>query len=240
MTAVMRLEDVTLEYPVPRQYRKEDIQPSGVRNISLEVIQGEVLGIIGRNGSGKSTLLKMMAGVFPPDSGVIATRGSVSLLAGVGVGFHKELTGRENAYLYGALMGRTTEQIDGLIEEIQSFAELDHHFDRPIRTFSSGMKSRLGISVATAFKPDLLLIDEVLGVGDASFRKKSEKRVKDMISESGTVVIVSHSLGMLKTICDRIVVLDSGSVLHEGDVESGLELYANGQKAKATMGIQDN
>ena len=230
MTVVMRLEDVTLEYPVPRQYRKEDIQPSGVRNISLEVNQGEVLGIIGRNGSGKSTLLKMMAGVFPPDSGTIATRGSVSLLAGVGVGFHKELTGRENAYLYGALMGRTTEQIDGLIEEIQSFAELDHHFDRPIRTYSSGMKSRLGISVATAFKPDLLLIDEVLGVGDASFRKKSEKRVKDMISESGTVVIVSHSLGMLKTICDRIIVLDSGSVLHEGDVEVGLDLYVNGEK----------
>jgi len=229
MMVVMRLEDVTLEYPVPRQYRKEDVQPSGVRNISLDIKQGEVLGIIGRNGSGKSTLLKMMAGVFPPDSGTISTRGSVSLLAGVGVGFHKELTGRENAYLYGALMGRTTEQIDDLIEEIQSFAELDHHFDRPIRTYSSGMKSRLGISVATAFKPDLLLIDEVLGVGDASFRKKSEKRVKDMIAESGTVVIVSHSLGMLKSICNRIIVLESGFVLHEGDVELGLDLYVNGQ-----------
>jgi lipopolysaccharide transport system ATP-binding protein len=229
MMVVMRLEDVTLEYPVPRQYRKEDVQPSGVRNISLDIKQGEVLGIIGRNGSGKSTLLKMMAGVFPPDSGTISTRGSVSLLAGVGVGFHKELTGRENAYLYGALMGRTTEQIDDLIEEIQSFAELDHHFDRPIRTYSSGMKSRLGISVATAFKPDLLLIDEVLGVGDASFRKKSEKRVKDMIAESGTVVIVSHSLGMLKSICNRIILLESGSVLHEGDVELGLDLYVNGQ-----------
>ena len=230
MSTVMRLEDITLEYPVPRQYRKEDVQPSGVRNISLEVNQGEVLGIIGRNGSGKSTLLKMMAGVFPPDSGTISTRGSVSLLAGVGVGFHKELTGRENAYLYGALMGRETEQIDDLIEEIQSFAELDHHFDRPIRTYSSGMKSRLGISVATAFKPDLLLIDEVLGVGDASFRKKSEERVKEMIAESGTVVIVSHSLGMLKSICNRIIVLDGGSMLHEGDVELGLDLYVNGQK----------
>ena len=230
MSIVMRLDDITLEYPVPRQYRKEEVQPSGVRNISLEINEGEVLGIIGSNGSGKSTLLKMMAGVFPPDSGTISTRGSVSLLAGVGVGFHKELTGRENAYLYGALMGRTQTQIDELIDEIQSFAELDHHFDRPIRTYSSGMKSRLGISVATAFKPDLLLIDEVLGVGDASFRKKSEKRVKDMISESGTVVIVSHSLGMIKTICDRIIVLDSGSVLHEGDVEFGLELYVNGKK----------
>ena len=151
MSVVMRLEDVTLEYPVPRQYRKENITPSGIRNISLEVNQGEVLGIIGQNGSGKSTLLKTMAGVFPPDSGRISTRGSVSLLAGVGVGFHKELTGRENAYLYGALMGRTTKQIDELIEEIQVFAELEHHFDRPIRTYSSGMKSRLGISVEQHF-----------------------------------------------------------------------------------------
>jgi ABC-type polysaccharide/polyol phosphate transport system ATPase subunit len=212
MTVVMRLENITLEYPVPRQYRKEDVQPSGVRNISLDIKQGEVLGIIGRNGSGKSTLLKMMAGVFPPDSGTIATRGSVSLLAGVGVGFHKELTGRENAYLYGALMGRTTEQIDELIEEIQSFAELEHHFDRPIRTYSSGMKSRLGISVATAFKPDLLLIDEVLGVGDASFRKKSEERIQTLIQSSGTVVIVSHSMRLLEDICSRIVVIESGEI----------------------------
>jgi ABC-type polysaccharide/polyol phosphate transport system ATPase subunit len=227
MTVVMRLEDITLEYPVPRQHRKEDIQPSGVRNISLEVKQGEVLGIIGRNGSGKSTLLKMMAGVFPPDSGTIATRGSVSLLAGVGVGFHKELTGRENAYLYGALMGRTTEQIDGLIEEIQSFAELAHHFDRPIRTYSSGMKSRLGISVATAFKPDLLLIDEVLGVGDASFRKKSENRVRDLIAQSGSVVIVSHSMGLLKTICSRMVLIEGGRVVEIGTPSDVIRSYSN-------------
>ena len=222
----MRLEDITLEYPVPRQYRKEAILPSGVREISLEVKQGEVLGIIGRNGSGKSTLLKMMAGVFPPDSGTISTRGSVSLLAGVGVGFHKELTGRENAYLYGALMGRTTEQIDELIEEIQSFAELNHHFDRPIRTYSSGMKSRLGISVATAFKPDLLLIDEVLGVGDVSFRKKSENRVKDLIAESGSVVIVSHSMGLLKSICNRMLLIENGRVVDIGIPTDVMKTYS--------------
>ena len=226
MSTVMRLDEITLEYPVPRQYRKEEVQPSGVRNISLEVKQGEVLGIIGRNGSGKSTLLKMMAGVFPPDSGIISSRGSVSLLAGVGVGFHKELTGRENAYLYGALMGRTQTQIDELIDEIRSFAELEHHFDRPIRTYSSGMKSRLGISVATAFKPDLLLIDEVLGVGDASFRKKSEERVKEMIAESGTVVMVSHSLGMLKKMCTRIALIDTGAVVFIGDVDDALKQYS--------------
>jgi len=112
-----------------------------------------------------------------------------------------------------------------LIDEIQSFAELKHHFDRPIRTYSSGMKSRLGISVATAFKPDLLLIDEVLGVGDASFRKKSEKRVKDMISESGTVVIVSHSLGMLNQICDKIILIDQGCIKKTGNPEEIIKLY---------------
>ena len=227
MSIVMRLDGITLEYPVPRQYRKEDIQSSGVRKISLEVKQGEVLGIVGRNGSGKSTLLKIMAGVFPPDSGIISSWGSVSLLAGVGVGFHKELTGRENAYLYGALMGRTQTQIDELIDEIRSFAELEHHFDRPIRTYSSGMKSRLGISVATAFKPDLLLIDEVLGVGDASFIKKSEERVKEMIAESGTVVIVSHSLGLLSSICSRIILLENGSIVSSGEPKQTLNDYSS-------------
>jgi ABC-type polysaccharide/polyol phosphate transport system ATPase subunit len=225
MTVVLRLEDITLEYPLPNRYKKEEILPSGIRNISLEVHRGEVLGIIGRNGSGKSTLLRLMAGVFPPMSGRIATRGSVSLLAGVGVGFHKELTGRENAYLYGALMGRTQAQIDQLIVEIQEFAELDHHFDRPLRTYSSGMKSRLGISVATAFRPDLLMIDEVLGVGDASFREKSQNRVKQLISDSGSVVIVSHSMGLLQSICSRIAVIDSGHLAFLGDVEEGMSVY---------------
>ena len=219
MTTVMEIQNLTLEYPVPRKYRKEKFKPSGVRNISLQVKKGEVLGIIGRNGSGKSTLLKMMAGVFPPDSGTIAIRVSVSLLAGVGVGFHKDLTGRENAYLYGALMGRTQNEIDDLIDEIQAFAELEHHFDRPLRTYSSGMKSRLGISVATAFRPDLLLIDEVLGVGDVSFRAKSQDKVKELIKNSGSVVIVSHSMGLLKTICTKLLVLDDGCILHYGDVK---------------------
>ena len=226
MTTVMEIQNLTLEYPVPRKYRKEKFKPSGVRNISLQVKKGEVLGIIGRNGSGKSTLLKMMAGVFPPDSGTIAIRGSVSLLAGVGVGFHKDLTGRENAYLYGALMGRTQNEIDDLIDEIQAFAELEHHFDRPLRTYSSGMKSRLGISVATAFRPDLLLIDEVLGVGDVSFRAKSQDKVKELIKNSGSVVIVSHSMGLLKTICTKLLVLDDGCILHYGDVKEGMEKYS--------------
>ena len=225
MNTVMTLENVTLEYPIPRKYRKQKSQPSGVRNVNLEVKQGEVLGIIGRNGSGKSTLLKMMAGVFPPDIGCISIQGSVSLLAGVGVGFHKELTGRENTYLYGALMGRSKEQIDQLIDEIQDFAELEHHFERPLRTYSSGMKSRLGISVATAFKPDLLLIDEVLGVGDAAFKEKSRAKVQELIEASGSVVIVSHSYTMLKQICNRILVLDQGNVVCLGSTDEAIQTY---------------
>ena len=231
MTTAMRISNITLEYPVLRRYRKENFQPSGIRNITLDVAKGEILGVIGRNGSGKSTLLKLMAGVFPPDTGTISIGGSVSLLAGVGVGFHKDLTGRENAYLYGALMGRTQQQIDLLIDEIQEFAELRHHFDRPLRTYSSGMKSRLGISVATAFKPDILLIDEVLGVGDVAFREKSQSKVKELIRDSGSVVIVSHSMGLLKSICTKLLVLENGEIEHYGDVEIGMKKYAQLMKA---------
>ena len=226
MSIVMKLENVTLEYPVARRYRKENVKPSGIRNVSFELEEGDVLGIIGRNGSGKSTLLKMMAGVFPPNDGIISSRGAVSLLAGVGVGFNKELTGRENAYLYGALMGRSRKQIDELIDEIQSFAELTHHFDRPFRTFSSGMRARLGISVATAFRPDLLLIDEVLGVGDVSFREKSQKRVKDLIETSGSVIIVSHSLGMLKEMCTRMILIEDGEVIMDDEPGAVIAKYA--------------
>ena len=219
MKTILKVADVTLEYPLPSRYKTQGIRKSGVRNINFELFEGEVLGIIGRNGSGKSTLLKMLAGVFPPDKGQIYSRGTVSLLAGVGVGFHKELTGRENSYLYGALMGRNRSEIDQLIDEIQTFSELGYHFDRPLRTYSSGMKSRLGISVATSFKPDILLIDEVLGVGDASFKQKSQERVRKLISDSGSVIIVSHSYTMLKKICDRIILIDEGEKLCIGEPE---------------------
>lgn len=225
MKTILTVSDVTLEYPLPSRYRSKGIRKSGVRNINFDLFDGEVLGIIGRNGSGKSTLLKMLAGVFPPDKGQIYSRGTVSLLAGVGVGFHKELTGRENSYLYGALMGRSKSDIDQLIEEIQNFSELGYHFDRPLRTYSSGMKSRLGISVATSFKPDILLIDEVLGVGDASFKQKSQERVRKLISDSGSVIIVSHSYTMLKNICDRILLIDEGECVLIGEPELIIDKY---------------
>ena len=225
MKPVLKLDGVSVHYPLTRKSRKKGVPESGVENIDLLINSGKVLGIIGRNGSGKSTLLRVMAGVFPPDKGEILIDGSISLLAGVGVGFHRELTGRENSYLYGALMGKSELEVNENIEEIKQFSELSHHFEMPMKTYSSGMKARLGISVATAFKPEILMIDEVLGVGDASFKEKSQKRVKDMISQSGTVIIVSHSFGFLKQICDEIMVMESGKVYFKGDPDEAISKY---------------
>ena len=226
MSIVLKCEQVSVAYPLPRKFRKLNAKPAGVHDVSFELGEGEVLGIIGKNGSGKSTLLKMLAGIFPPDQGEILMRGSVSLLSGVGVGFNGELTGRENCYLYGALMGRTKEQIDTLIDGVKAFSELEHFFDRPLRMYSSGMKSRLGISVATAFRPDILLIDEVLGVGDASFREKSKRRVRELIDGSGSVIIVSHSLNLMQQLCDRILLMDGGNLAFIGAPEKALAMYS--------------
>lgn len=222
---VLELTNIELTYPQSRFEVKKKMIPSKIGPISLDFYPSEVVGIIGRNGSGKSTLLKLAGGVYPPDKGEVKVAGSISMLAGVGVGFNKHLTGLENTYLYAALMGWKREDVESHLEDIVSFSELGHHFHRPIRTYSSGMKARLGISVATAFRPDILLVDEVLGVGDASFRKKSEKRVRDMIGGSGTVIIVSHSQGFMMEICDRIVLMDDGEVIGIGEPKEMFAQY---------------
>ena len=222
---VLSMKDVVLTYPQTRFERSKKMIPSKIEPVTVDFNEQEVVGIIGRNGAGKSTLLRLIGGVFPPDSGEIHLNGVVSLLAGVGVGFSGNLTGMENTYLYASLMGWKKKQIDEKIDDILEFSELGHHFERPIRTYSSGMKARLGISVATAFKPDILLIDEVLGVGDASFRKKSEKRVRDMIDGSGTVIMVSHSQGLMMEICDRIILMEKGEIYAVGDPKEMYEKY---------------
>lgn len=219
---ILEVRNVSLTYPQTRFEKKKKMIPSKIGPINLNFSNSEIVGIIGRNGSGKSTLLRIMGGVFPPDEGEIQISGTISLLAGVGVGFNKNLTGLENTYLYASLMGWKKRDIEKQLDDIIRFSELGHNFDRPIRTYSSGMKARLGISVATAFRPDILLIDEVLGVGDASFRKKSEQRVRDMIDKSGTVIIVSHSQSFMVDLCDRIVLMENGEVV---DVGPPLEMY---------------
>jgi ABC-type polysaccharide/polyol phosphate transport system ATPase subunit len=232
---VLELHGVCLTYPQSRLEKKKKMLPSKIGPIDLEFYNSEIVGIIGRNGSGKSTLLRIMGGVFPPDEGEVHISGTISLLAGVGVGFNKNLTGLENTFLYASIMGWKKKQIEEKLDDIITFSELGHHFERPIRTYSSGMKARLGISVATAFQPDILLIDEVLGVGDASFRKKSERRVRDMISGSGTVIIVSHSQNFMLEICDRIVIMEAGEVVEVGEPAEMYNLYKtilNGESSK--------
>ncbi|MFZ9065014.1 MAG: ABC transporter ATP-binding protein [bacterium] len=199
--------------------------PSSIGPLSMEFYKSEVVGIIGRNGSGKSTFLRLAGGVYPPDTGEIHLSGTISMLSGVGVGFNKNLTGLENTYLYAALMGWKKSKVEEKLEDIINFSELGHHFYRPLKTYSSGMKARLGISVATAFQPDILLVDEVLGVGDASFRKKSERRVKELIAGSGTVIIVSHSQGFMMEICDRIILMDQGRIVAFGDPREMYQRY---------------
>jgi len=222
---VLEIENISLTYPQSRLEKKKKMIPSKIGPINAEIFDSEIIGIIGRNGSGKSTLLRIMGGVFPPDEGEVRIQGTISLLAGVGVGFNKNLTGLENTYLYASLMGWKRKQIDSKLEDIIAFSELGHHFERPIKTYSSGMKARLGISVATAFRPDILLIDEVLGVGDASFRKKSEQRVRDMIEESGTVIIVSHSQNFMSELCDRIILMEKGKIVDVGAPSEMYRLY---------------
>lgn len=231
---VLSLTNVELTYPQSRFEKKKKMKPSKIGPVSLDFYNSEIVGIIGRNGCGKSTLLRLAGGVYPPDAGNVKLAGSISMLAGVGVGFNKHLTGLENTYLYAALMGWNNSEVDKHLEEIIAFSELGHHFLRPIRTYSSGMKARLGISVATAFQPDILLVDEVLGVGDASFRKKSESRVREMIEGSGTVIIVSHSQGFMMEICDRIVLMDEGEIVAVGDPK---EMY---QKYNTLLGLNSN
>jgi len=236
---VIRLENAELNFPrseSPLSIIKNSIlsllgnkkyrtNNTGLNDVSVTIHRGEIIGIIGKNGSGKSTLLRTMAGIYKLDSGWIGIDGQISLLAGVGVGMNKDLTGRENIHLYGSMLGNSREMMDGLTEEIIQFSELENFIDEPIRTYSSGMKARLGISVATAVKPDILLIDEVLGVGDPGFKKRSQKRIRDMMDDSNTVVIVSHSFSLLKQICDRILMMENGKIKCIGEPEMVIQEY---------------
>ncbi|MDA8805258.1 ABC transporter ATP-binding protein [Euryarchaeota archaeon] len=198
---------------------------TALNGISLDINQGEIVGIIGTNGCGKSTLLRVISGIYPPDEGYCKVKGKISLLAGLGTGFSAHQTGRENAILYGSILGYSEKKIVGKLPEIVDFSELGEFIDEPIRTYSAGMKARLGLAVASAIQPDILLIDEVLGVGDPTFKKKSTDRIMEMVEEAGTVVIVSHSFGMLSKLCDRIVLIDNGEIVDVGPPSSVIDTY---------------
>ncbi|TVR64839.1 MAG: ABC transporter ATP-binding protein [Candidatus Competibacteraceae bacterium] len=196
-----------------------------LRDVSFTLYRGESLGVIGRNGAGKSTLLHLLAGILSPDRGRLINHGVRPTLLSLQIGFLPYLTGRQNAVLSGILLGLSRREVERQLDEIQAFSELGEFFDQPINTYSSGMRARLGFAVAIRLEADVLLIDEVLAVGDAGFRKKSTEVLKDRIRSDKTVVIVSHNTGMLRQLCDRVVWIEDGVSCMEGPVGEVLEAY---------------
>ena len=209
-------------------------------SVSLQLFEGEIVGIIGRNGSGKSTLLRTISGIYSPDKGTVRTKGQISLLARLGIGFNVHLTGRENIYLYGSILGHSKTTMDGLIDEIISFSGLELSIDKPLRTYSSGMKTRLSFSVASAVKSEILLIDEVLSVGDYDFKEKSKIRMQEMVDEAATVVIVSHSLPILEQMCSRLILIEDGKIKAIGEPKEIIDIYKNTPKLKSKKNKLDD
>ena len=204
-----------------------------LHDINFEVKQGEVLGIIGKNGAGKSTLLKILSRVTSPTTGVIKTKGRIASLLEVGTGFHPELTGRENVFLNGAILGMTRAEINAKFDEIVEFSGCQMYIDTPVKRYSSGMKVRLAFAVAAHLEPDILVVDEVLAVGDAEFQKKAIGKMQDISKEGGrTVLFVSHSMAAVRNLCTRAIVLEQGKTVFEGDTEEAINFYIRNQNIR--------
>lgn len=196
-----------------------------LNNISFEVKKGEHLAILGFNGAGKSTLLKTIVGVYKPSTGTVETQGVVAPLLELGAGFDPNYTGKENIFLYGAILGYSRAYLQSKYDEIVEFSELGHFIDVPLKNYSSGMKARLGFSIATAVEPDVLILDEVLSVGDAKFRAKSLRKVQSLFEKGVTVIFVSHSIEQVQAICDKAILLNHGEIIASGDVDDVTSIY---------------
>jgi len=245
---VVELQDVTVRYRVPRE-RYRTFKEFAIRRVqgrvqfedllaldgvSLQVFKGEVFGLVGANGAGKTTLLRLVARVMRPTSGRVIVRGRVAPLLAMGAGFHPELTGRENVFLNGALLGYTRHQIEEKMDWIVDFAELRAFIDAPLRTYSSGMMARLGFAVATAQMPEVLIIDEVLSVGDIAFQEKSAARIREFREAGATILLVSHSMASVKKMCSRAAWLDHGRVMAVDQAEAVVEKFEKYMEVEST------
>lgn len=238
----VRLENVSVRYRVPHerigtlkeyairalQRRVKNDEFWALRDINLEVRRGEVLGIIGRNGAGKSTLLKVVARVLRPTTGRVWIRGRVAPLLEFGAGFHPELTGRENIFLNGTLLGFSRREMEEKLERIVDFAELWDFIDAPLRTYSSGMVARLGFAIATDVRPDILIVDEVLSVGDEAFGRKAAGRMESFRDGGATVLLVSHAMSVVEATCERALWIDGGRVRAYGPAREVASAYRAG------------
>ena len=198
-----------------------------LRDVSFTVEKGERLGVLGFNGAGKSTLLKVIAGVMKPTQGEVEIHGIVAPLLELGAGFDMNYSGRENIFLYGATMGFSRAYIKERYQEILDFSELHDFIDAPVKNYSSGMRARLGFSIATAVEPEVLIVDEVLSVGDAKFKKKSEAKIKGMFDRGVTVLFVSHNTDQVRRICDRAILLEKGRIIAQGTADEVCDVYDN-------------
>ena len=196
-----------------------------LKDVSFEVNKGEVVGIIGRNGSGKSTLLKIISGLFRPSEGEISVKGRIVPMLELGSGFDPELTGRENVFLHGAILGYTEAFLKEQFDDILEFSELGEFIDMPLKTYSSGMMMRLAFSVATIVQPEILIVDEILAVGDEAFQRKSRAKMLELMGGGTTVLYVSHSLDQIRELCNRVIWLDRGKVVMQGEASEVCDAY---------------
>ena len=206
-----------------------DIEPATthtiLKKIDFTIAAGEAVGIVGQNGAGKSTLLKIITGTLKPSGGSIRLNGRISAILELGMGFNPDLTGRQNVYHSAGLMGYGIEEINAVIDEVESFTEIGEYFDQPTRTYSSGMQMRVAFAVATMYRPEILIVDEALSVGDTYFQHKSFDRIREFQKMGTTLLIVSHDRGAIQAICDRAILLDNGNVIKDGDPESVMDFY---------------
>lgn len=215
------------EYAI-RTFKRNKKKAKTIRvldDITFEIKRGEKLGILGFNGAGKSTLLKIISGIYEPTEGSVTINGKIAPLLELSAGFDKNYTGRDNIYLNGAFLSMEKEYIDEKLDEIIEYSELGEYIDVPVKNYSKGMKAKLGFSIATLIEPDILIIDEILAVGDIKFRKKSGEKINEMMSEGVTVLLVSHSINSVRRICDRCIWIDEGKLIMEGPADEVCDAY---------------